>query len=233
MPILSSEHLHETACGLQEGEHYVRDDLIDVIEHVERVVEKRGLTFDWGAAGCGSCFHTDADAAVFWVAQGDGTKDVALNFDSTSDELSREELGDIILNCSDAQGVPASWNGDTSKCVIVGVNGAYRNFDVGTRVRKETRRSEKTGTVLSVDLIHDDNYEWLVMEGDKWHGTSVAMFEDEDDAERFARNAPGEHNTRRRNFRGRSDGDNIVLWDGHSKPTLESAKGLEEIDEDA
>lgn len=232
----SAELLHESACGLQEEDHYINDDFVKVIEAVGDRCEQIGLTFDWGAAGCGGCYHTDADASVFWVAQGDGRSDEALKFDvNDNDLLSREGLGNMIVYVAEKHGVPVSWNGDTRKCVIIGTEGAYRNFDVGTRVKKPHRRGHKTGTVLSPDLLHSTECRYRVYDQSDYDGIGaggelLARFADEDDAERFARcSLEDDLHIDKQIIRGGRDGDCIVLWDGHERPALVNAKNIEDV----
>jgi hypothetical protein len=218
----SHEYLHESACGLQEEDHRIADEFVEVIEEVEAQCTKFGYTFDWGAAGCGSCFHTAADAAVYWVAQNDAMDDVALNFDVTSDALSRKRFGVLIVDTAEAMDVPVSWNGDTRSSVVLGTDKAYYNFDPGARVERRRR----TGTVVNPDTVNS-GMDYVLYDQDVC-GERLGHFPDRESAKRFARNTVGldEYTVRRTNSWASRDGTNIVQWDGESKPTIVNSKSI-------
>lgn len=237
--VLSTEHLHESACDLYADDHRIADDFIEVIEKVVQRAGAQGVDIDWGAAGCGSCFHIDEDeydGAVYWIAQNDGQEMESIKFDVTSDQMTREELGHLIVEVAEECSVPVSWNGDTSSSVFLGVEGYYTNYPPGTRVRKKHSRAEGTGVVIDPSLVNDDT-EWRVYDQSDYDGIGaggeiVAEFVDRDDAERFVRNSFGDelHISSIRKH-GTRDGDNLVMWDGDGeKFSMHRATDLEPIE---
>lgn len=224
-----SERLrHETACSLFEEGHYIADEFVDVIEEVEFSVDG---SYDYGASGCGSCFHTDADAAVFWVAQGDASERVALKFDVDDDAaITRQDLGGMICKAAEECHVPYSWNGDPQKCVILGEEDEYTNLPPGTAVTKSRYSSTRHGVVVDASAVNPDcEYQVMKNAPDIGNGgDKVAEFKDREDAEEFAGDdLDVQHATQY----GQRDGRVIVQWEGETRFNVEQVKDLDyEID---
>ena len=211
---------HESACSLFDDTHGIADAFHDVLNDIG------GDDIEVAASGCGSCFRSDAPMAVFYVAQGSGTDELALKYDTNEDaRLTREELGELICETADAQGVEYSWNGSTDKCVILGVSDAYKNFESGTRVTDGMH----DGTVVHPDIVNRDT-DYLVHESTESvldDGELVAEFTSKDEAERFIRNSARELDISYARHPGERDGQNLVLYDGADTVTVVSSKRLE------
>jgi len=210
---------HDSACSLFDDGHRIASKFYDVLDDIESDIAV-------AASGCGTCFHTDAPMAVFYIAQGSGTDELALKYDADNDaRLTREELGEYICATADAHGVEYSWNGSTDMCVILGVSDAYRNFEPGARVTTGRR----DGVVVDPDIVNRDT-DYLVHEDtESVDGELVAEFTSRDDAERFVRNSARSLSvSRARNYATR-DGDNVVLWDGSDSINIVSGKRLSRI----
>lgn len=230
-------YLHDSACGLQDDNAQVRDDFIDVIEETLKRTGP-GRTTDWGAAGCGSCFHSDADAVIFWVAQGDSVDSMVLKYDVGDDsEMSRSDLGELIVDTAEDLGVAVSWNNDPSTCVFLGVTDRFKHFEPGTRVKSTNRRRQREGVVLDPDLINSKlNYQvWDQTEYDGFGagGELIARFDDRKDAKRFKRNYSPSRDLKIDRIRKAAtrEGENVVAWDGQSKPEVVKGSDIVEIDD--
>lgn len=118
----SSNWKHESACNLFETDHQVRAKFVDVLKEVAETLEH---TVDYGAVGCSGCAYSDAPSFLFWIAQGAATETMFLKY--TSNEMSKTELAEQILDTAERRGVPADWDGDEVSCVCLGDAEYYDN----------------------------------------------------------------------------------------------------------
>jgi hypothetical protein len=109
----SGHYLHESACGLQEEGHQIQKRFIEVMR--EAAARWDGEV-DVAAAGCGTCFNSDADGAYFWIAQGDATDTVWVNFDADD----RAPFGQHLVDTANDLDVAVAWDGDARTCVLLG-----------------------------------------------------------------------------------------------------------------
>jgi hypothetical protein len=111
----SSVFKHQDTCSLFNPEHKVSDKIADLFEELgdRDIVVK--------STGCGSCFHSDQDKVVFFVAQDRGVQDsLHLKYGTSDDEeMSDKELACEILQAADEVGLDTDWNGSTARCVEV------------------------------------------------------------------------------------------------------------------
>lgn len=229
----SKRLLHESACSLADEDHYIADEFVDVIEEVQFNVDG---SYDYGAAGCGSCFVSDADAVIFWVAQNDASERVSLKFDVDDDaDITRAELGRLICDTAEECHVPYSWNGDAGMCVILGEEDEYANLPAGTFVTKTRYSTTRRGIVVDPDVINPE-YEYEVVEDAPDYGSggdTVASFTDRDTAKRFIRNSSTgrDLDVQRINKYGLRDGKALVQWEDEDRINVEQVKNLDyEID---
>lgn len=227
---LSEPHLHESACGLQDEEHHIATDFVDVLREVAETTE---YSVDWGAAGCGSCFHTQADIGLYWVAQNDATDDVPIGYGSNTDELDTKDVGDMICEAAESLGVDYSWNGSSRSRVILGVDDYYVSLEPGTIVEKEKYSGTVTGIVIDEEKYNHD-LDYMVMDvtddDSDWRPTGpvIARFDDRDVAKRFVRNSSPdrEFKIRRAHTHATKDGDNLVQFEGRDKLTVERTSNV-------
>jgi len=119
----SDDYRHDTACSLFEDDHEVAEEFIEVIEEA---ADRAPVTTDVGAAGCGSCFRTDDEAAIFWTAQGSGVETLFVSYDVLADgEFGKEDLGALIVEIAEEKDVDVDWTGDASQCVYLGGDDCY------------------------------------------------------------------------------------------------------------
>lgn len=123
---IAADYEHETACGLIDPESMVSMDFIEVFEALQSHTD---LHVDWGAAGCGTCFHTDADIGVYWVAQRNAVDRMHVNYGSTADELTTEDVGHLLGEVAADLDVPYSWDGDTNHTFVLGDADYYDEED--------------------------------------------------------------------------------------------------------
>lgn len=247
--VQSLEYKHESACDLFEEDHRINTRFVDVIEEVVRRARTVNVDIHYGAAGCGTCFHADeADGAIFWVAQGDGAKQEALKYDVDDDcHMSRADLGQLIVDVAEDMSVPVSWNGDPGMSVIIGVDDYFYNFEPGTRVKRTDSRKQSVGTVIDPDVWYGTDeprvrlWDQREYDGIGAGGHLVAKFQSRSQAKEFLSHQFGVEYEGRYDTdgwyidieltRGASDGDNIVLFDGDSRPVIVSSTSLEEVGE--
>lgn len=203
----------------------IHDDFVDVIK---RTADRVPFSCDYGAAGCGSCFRTDADAALFWVAQNDATESVALNY-GQSDHT--QDLISTVEEVAEEMGVPVSIPPNDGYTIMLGVEGYYVDLEPGTPVRRNERYRNGRGIVVNPDVINETECDHEVRKGG-YSGDVVAKFEDKSDAERFIRNSTDDLSIYRSMEYGSSPGDNIVLFEGNSKPSRVSTSSLRVIEDE-
>lgn len=220
----SGYYLHETACGLQEEGHEIREEFVELIKEV---ASRADFSVDYGSAGCGSCFHSEDDAALFWVAQGDATDSLYLKYGSDG---YTDELLDLVGEVAEEMDVGYSRPPTSSLSIYLGADDRYDNVDFGARVANDTFRGTRTGTVLNPDLINTD-YTYEVYEGAYHDHNMVAEFDDEKDAEMFCRNKKGDYSYRRTMDYAHRPGDNLVLFDGSQKAKTVKTSDLRVIDD--
>lgn len=245
---LSEPHLHKSACSLADEEHVINDSFLEVIEEVASRAQSVGIDLDWGAAGCGSCFHIDEDeydGAIFWIAQNDAYDTVPLNYDVNEDcSMTRLKLGDLICDVADDLHVLWSWTRNATKCVFLGTERKFYNYEPGDRV-KETSRSGREGTVLSPDTLYDDTkyrvWDQRDYDGIGHGGELIARFVDRSHAEAFLARTYGVDTETLGKYdddqpfdiesiieHGNRDGSNIVILDGSTKPSVMSSENLKD-----
>lgn len=226
------DYLHESSCGLEDEHATVSQAFTGVLE---AVAERAPIECEVAACGCGSCFVTEKPAAVFWVAQRNATDEMAVKFDSEDDDFTRSDLGDLLVEVAEDHGVPVSWNGNTRKCVYLGVDDRYTNLDPGTRVRHD-RYGE--GTVLDPDFVYHPDTPVRVFDQEDYDGYGlggdlVGRFPDRDAADAFVeqQDKDADHfKIDRETRRGTSDGDAIVLFDGDEDPGTIRVSNLTVLD---
>lgn len=109
------EYEHESACPLISEHAEVSEDLLAVFRELEDLAP---VSVDWGAAGCGTCFTTDADIGVYWVAQNDAVDKMFVGYGS--DTLPDSAVAGMLQQAAEHVGVESSWSGTTSKTVCLG-----------------------------------------------------------------------------------------------------------------
>ena len=101
---LAEQHEHESACELITATAEVNTEFISVFEELNRLSDS---SVGWGAAGCGGCFHTDADIGAFWVAQNDAVEKMYVNYGG--DSLKDAKVAEMIMEAATNVGVDADW----------------------------------------------------------------------------------------------------------------------------
>lgn len=220
--VQSEQFEHKTACNLIEGSHTIRTDFVEVIEEV---ADRSHLEVDWGAAGCNGCFHTDADASIFWVAQGEGSDKEMLKYHSNVDHYSTEEFAEFIVEVAEDLGVDVSWNGSSSQAIVLGADDFYVNIEPGTFVEQKRRGTTRRGVVIHPDVFNSQmNFEVREDTDSYKIGDKVAEFADRETAEEFA----GEEYVVRSIMKyGERDGDNMVQFEGTGKIEKVSTSDLD------
>ncbi len=228
----SGYYLHDDACGLQEEGHEIREEFLDVLK---AVVQESPVETEFAASGCNTCYLPDSDAWVYWVAQGDATDDVHIKY-GTGDQvdMTTHALAELIVETAEEMGIDVSWNGNTSNTVVLGESDAYTNLDAGTRVARDRRRSQKTGTVLSPDMVNSDMdysvWDQSAYDGIGAGGEKMAEFSSREAAEEWAEANLDEYNVTSNMDHGTRDGDAIVLFDGDQMPTRVKVSDLDVLE---
>lgn len=220
--VQSEQFEHETACNLIEAGHTIRADFIEVIEEV---AERSHIDVDWGAAGCNGCFHTDADASIFWVAQGEGSDTEMLKYSSVLDDYSTEEFGEFIVEVAEDLGVSVSWNGSSSQAIVLGADDYYENIEPGTFVEQGKYGKTRRGIVIHPDVFNSQ-INWEVREQPESYGLGdkVAEFKDKETAEEFAGEEMKVTSVMKH---GERDGDNLVQFENSDKIEQVSTSDLD------
>jgi hypothetical protein len=116
----ATKYEHESACPLISDHATVAEEFIEVFRELEDLAP---VSVDWGAAGCGTCFNTDADIGVYWVAQNDAVDTMFIGYGS--DTLPASAVAGMVQQAASNVGVETSWAGDTSKTVCLGSDDYY------------------------------------------------------------------------------------------------------------
>jgi hypothetical protein len=113
----AEKYRHESACPLMDPHTEVAEQFIEVFREVNRRLPDN-VTADWGASGCGSCFHTDAAMGLYWVAQHDAVDKMYVGY--RPGPVPASELGELVAEAAEAVGVGFSWTGDISDVMVLG-----------------------------------------------------------------------------------------------------------------
>jgi hypothetical protein len=116
----ATEYEHESACPLINDHARVSEDFLAVFRELEDLAP---VSVDWGAAGCGTCFNTDADIGVYWVAQNDAVDMMFVGYGS--DTLPSSAVAGMLQQAAEHVGVKSSWPGTTAKTVCLGSEDYY------------------------------------------------------------------------------------------------------------
>ena len=117
----SEDYRYEDACSLYREGHLIPRQVADFLD----ALEDRFDNIEVAATGCPSCFSSDAEVAVWYVAQSGGTS-IALRYDSDDDaDMTDEEVGEVLTEVADDHEVDWSWDNDPAHSVMVGPGADY------------------------------------------------------------------------------------------------------------
>lgn len=119
--VVESERFkYQDACSLYSEGHVIAEEFADVLE----ALEEHLTDVEVAATGCPSCFVSDADHAVWYVAQNpdNATERLAFKYDVDDDaELSRVGLGHLIAGLARQHGLTVEWDGTAMSAVVAEV----------------------------------------------------------------------------------------------------------------
>ena len=238
---LSADYKHESSCSLMEPDHWIPDEFVEVLETAASKLEKYedavGETCV-AAAGCGSCFHSDADVAFFWVAQNDMGEIAHVNY-GHSDEISLgfSRLMNALRDAASEHDIPISTPDSDSFTVVLGVDNYYEDLEPGTLVEKPRRYGRgKRGIVIDPDAVNE-RMDFTVFDQDDYDGSGargevLGEFADRESAEAFAETQDCETSVRSIIKHGTHPGDNLVAWEGSSRISSEKTHRIEVVEDD-
>ena len=210
--------MHETACGLQDPNHRIASRFVEVME---LAAGDDGVV---AACGCGSCFHTDADLAYFWVAQNDMVETAHVNHHG-------ETAVERLEQAADELGVPVSVPPSDSYTLVLGVSNYYANLEPGDRVTD----GSVEGTVMDPKTVNPE-MDWVVYDQSDYDGFGaggpvLGEFPNREAANTYAEFHDFETYVTSLTKYATRPGENIVLWDGHVKPAEVKTSDVEFVED--
>lgn len=212
-----SKYRHPSTCDSRGFEKMVNTDFVDVIRET---AERAEFEVDWGAAGCGTCFETTADGALYWVAQNEAVEKMYVKHSHNSDQ-DPAYLASLLAKVADEKGLDVSATSDADYSVVLGERNYYTDLEPGTRVRKDGLE----GIVLDPSWVEPTEFRWAVVDD---HGEEVGRFRERSTAKFFAsvRNLK----TREKSTAADEPGRNPVMFDGARLYQYVRTSNLDEYD---